>query len=67
MSSSNKTLLSLAIATALVSLSGCNDDGKSSTGASSPAAGKSTAAAPTKSMEDIIIDVYGGYGRGDEK
>lgn len=71
MFSSNKTLLSLAIATAMVGLTGCNDDATANTGAatsnnkSAAVADKATAAAPTKSMEDVIVDVYGGYGRGD--
>jgi cytochrome c len=63
MFSTNKTLLSVAIATTLFGLAGCNDDSKAATTAAE--ASKTTSAAPTKSMEDIIVDVYGGYGKGD--
>ncbi|MCI4410626.1 MAG: c-type cytochrome, partial [Thiotrichales bacterium] len=44
-------------------LTACNDK----TANTSPKADTKadTAAAPTKSMEDIITDVYGGYGKGD--
>jgi len=62
MFSTNKTLLSAAIAAALLGLAGCDDDKKAT---ASGAGDKATAAAPTKSMEEIIVDVYGGYGRGD--
>lgn len=63
MFSTNKTLLSAAIAAALLGLTGCQGETKSS---SVPAAGdKVTAAAPTLSMGDIIYNVYGGYGKAD--
>lgn len=70
MSNSNKTLLSLAIAAALVSLTGCNEDVKNTSttngsASNSAATEQSTPSAATKSAEDIMVDVYGGYGRDD--
>ena len=61
MFSSNQKLLSTAIAVALMGIAGgCQGDNKTAGKAE-----KATAAAPTMSMEDIIVDVYGGYGRAD--
>jgi cytochrome c len=65
MFSSNKTLLSAAIAAALLGLAGCQGDNKPAAGAAATAGEKATTAAPTKSIEDITVEVYGGYGKGD--
>jgi cytochrome c len=64
MFSTNKTLLSVAIATTLLGLAGCQGDTKPAATASA-ATDKTTTAAPTLSMGDIIYNVYGGYGKAD--
>lgn len=65
MFSSNKTLLSAAIATSLLALAGCQGDNKAGSSSAAPAAGdKQTAASYTKSTDDMIREQYG-YGHFD--